>query len=157
MAKLTNFTYEELTIGQSATYSKPVTECDIQLFAAVSGDVNPVHLDPEFAAGTAFGERIAHGMLTGAIISAAIALELPGPGTIYVGQQLRFRQAVKIGDTITVELTVSDKQDRRKTVTLDCRAKNQAGKAVASGTAEVIPPGEKLELVRPELPPIRVG
>ncbi len=114
MPQLGNFTYDEIAIGQTARYSKLIEERDIQLFAAVSGDVNPVHLDAEFAAGTPFGERIAHGMLTGAIISAALAMELPGPGTVYLSQSLKFRLPVKFGDTITVALEVTDKQDRRQ-------------------------------------------
>jgi 3-hydroxybutyryl-CoA dehydratase len=152
MATLDNFTYDELTIGQTATYAKTIGERDIQLFAAVSGDVNPLHLDPDYAATTAFGERIAHGMLTGAVVSAALAMELPGPGTIYLAQSLRFRLPVKIGDTVTVELEITDKQDRRKTVTLDCKVFNQHRKLVAGGTAEVIAPTEKLSLPRPDLP-----
>ncbi len=152
MPKLSNFTYEEIAIGQTASYSKRVTELDIQLFAAVSGDVNPVHLDADYAAGTMFGERIAHGMLTGAIISAALAMELPGPGTIYLSQTLKFRLPVKIGDTITVVLEVTEKQDRRKIVTLDCQARNAAGKVVASGSAEVMAPPEKILIDRPALP-----
>ncbi len=156
MTALDNFTYEEITIGQTGSYSKRVEERDIQLFAAVSGDVNPVHLDAGYAAGTPFGERIAHGMLTGALVSAALATQLPGPGTIYLSQSLRFRLPVRIGDEVTVELEVTDKQDRRKTVTLDCKVYNQDRKLVASGTADVIAPGEKLSLPRPELPRIRI-
>lgn len=156
MATLDNFTYDEITIGQSASYSKTVEESDIQLFAAVSGDVNPVHLDAEFAATTMFGERIAHGMLTGAVISAALAMELPGPGTIYLGQSLRFRAPVKIGDTIRVELEVTDKQDKRRNVTLDCKVYNQDNKLVADGTAEVMAPADKQSLPRPELPRVSV-
>ena len=152
MPKLSNFTYEEIAIGQTASYFKRVTELDIQLFAAVSGDVNPEHLDADYAAGTMFGERIAHGMLTGAIISAALAMELPGPGTIYLSQTLKFRLPVKIGDTITVVLEVTGKQDRRKIVTLDCQARNAAGKVVASGSAEVMAPPEKILIDRPALP-----
>jgi 3-hydroxybutyryl-CoA dehydratase len=98
MPKISNFTYDEIHIGQIAQYTKQVNASDIVLFAAASGDLNPVHLDAEFAATTPFGEPIAHGMLTGAIISAAIATELPGPGTIYLSQTLRFRLPVKIGD-----------------------------------------------------------
>jgi acyl dehydratase len=157
MTRLRNYTFDEITIGQTARYSKTVDERDIQLFAAVSGDVNPVHLDAEFAAGTRFGERIAHGMLTGALISAALAMELPGPGTIYLGQSLRFRQPVHIGDTVTVELEVTAKTARRKTVTVACRAVNQAGKLVASGEAEVMAPEQKLVLPRPVLPGVEPG
>ena len=152
MPTVENFTFEELAPGQTATYTRAVTERDIALFAAVSGDVNPVHLDAGFAAGTPFGERIAHGMLTGAFISAALAMTLPGPGTIYLGQSLRFRLPVKIGDTITVTLEVTGKEARRRTVTLDCRASNGAGKTVVTGTAEVIAPAEKLRIALPEAP-----
>ncbi|MCB1702719.1 MAG: MaoC family dehydratase N-terminal domain-containing protein [Halioglobus sp.] len=154
MPKLGNFTFDEITIGQTANFSKQIEERDIRLFAAVSGDVNPVHLDADFAAGTAFGERIAHGMLTGALVSAALAMELPGPGTIYISQSLRFRLPVKIGDTVTVTLEVTEKQDRRKIVTLDCKASNAAGKLVATGTAQVIAPTQKLQIERPALPQV---
>ena len=156
MPKLANVTYDEITVGQTASYSRLVEERDIALFAAVSGDVNPVHLDADFAAGTVFGERIAHGMLTGAFISAALAMELPGPGTVYLGQSLRFRLPVKIGDTLTVTLEVTDKQDRRNIVTLDCRAHNQAGKLVATGTAEVMAPAQKISIERPQPPRVRI-
>lgn len=157
MPHISNHTYDEITIGQTATYSKLIEERDVQLFAAVSGDVNPVHLDAEFAATTQFGERIAHGMLSGAIISAAIAMELPGPGTIYLGQSLRFRLPVKLGDTITVHLEVVDKKDKRGFVTLDCKVFNQHAQLVVSGTAEVMAPKEKLSLQRPTPPCVRIG
>jgi acyl dehydratase len=152
VSELTNYTFDEISIGQTASYSKCVEEQDVQLFAAVSGDVNPVHLDAEFAAGTAFKERIAHGMLTGAVISAAIAMELPGPGSIYLGQSLRFRLPVKIGDTVTVELEVTEKREDKGFVTLDCKVRNQDGKTVATGTAEIMAPKEKLRIPRPGLP-----
>ena len=152
MSQISNYTYDEITIGQTATYSKLIEARDIQLFAAVSGDVNPVHLDAAFAATTQFGGCIAHGMLSGAIISAAIAMELPGPGTIYLGQTLRFSLPVKPGDTLTVHLQVTEKKDKRRMVTLDCKVFNQHDKLVLSGTAEVMAPGEKLVLQRPALP-----
>lgn len=157
MSQLSNYTYDEITIGQTASYTKEVREKDIQLFAAVSGDVNPVHLDADFAANTPFKERIAHGMLTGAFVSAALALELPGPGTIYLSQSLRFRLPVKIGDAITVHLEVTEKRDSKKFVTLDCKALNQKGKTVASGTAEVMAPSEKVSMPRPALPKFEVS
>jgi acyl dehydratase len=157
MSQLSNFTYDEITIGQTATYSKLVQERDIQLFAAASGDVNPVHLDADFAAGTLFKGRIAHGMLTGALISAALAMELPGPGTIYLSQSLRFRLPVKIGDLITIKLEVTDKRDKRQFVTLDCKAYNQEDKLVASGSAEVMAPSEKLVIERPALPSVQIA
>ena len=156
MSQLSNYTYDEISIGQTASYSKLIEEKDIQLFAAVSGDVNPVHLDAEFAASTPFKGRIAHGMLTGAVISAAIAIELPGPGTIYLGQTLRFRLPVKIDDTVTVQLEVTGKRDDKKFVTLDCKVINQNGKTVATGVAEVMAPGEKVQIPRPDLPRVEV-
>lgn len=149
---LTNFTYDELTIGQTATYSKRIDEQDVLMFAATSGDVNPVHLDEAFASATQFKQRIAHGMLSGAVISAALAMELPGPGTIYLGQSLRFRRPVTLGDTITVTLEVTAKQDRRQFVTLSCTVTNQAGETVVTGEAEVMAPSEKVSLPRPPLP-----
>lgn len=157
MPQISNYTYDEITIGQTATYSKLIEALDVQLFAAVSGDVNPVHLDAEFAATTQFKGCIAHGMLSGAIISAAIAMELPGPGTIYLGQTLRFRLPVKLGDSITVKLEVIEKKDKRGFVTLDCNVFNQDEQRVVTGTAEVMAPREKLVLDRPALPPVRVG
>tara|TARA_R110002049_G_scaffold245814_4_gene419872 strand:+ start:217 stop:693 length:477 start_codon:yes stop_codon:yes gene_type:complete len=156
MSQIRNYTYDEITIGQTARYSKQIEMRDIQLFAALSGDVNPVHLDAAFAATTQFKECIAHGMLSGAIISAAIAMELPGPGSIYLGQSLRFRLPVKIGDTITVQLEVTEKKDRRSIVTLDCKVLNQSGKLVVTGTAEVMAATEKLELPRPAPPSVHV-
>ena len=149
MPQVTNVTYDEIEVGQTATYTRQVSERDIQLYAAASGDVNPLHLDAEFAAGTRFGEQIAHGMLSGGFISAALAMKLPGPGCIYLGQSLRFRLPVKIGDTITVTLEVTEKQDRRKYVTMDCKATNQDGKLVVTGTAEVAAPTEKLVVEAP--------
>lgn len=157
MTMLENYTYEEITVGQTTSYSKTLTEQDILLFAAVSGDTNPVHLDEEFAATTIFNERIAHGMWTGGLISAAIALQLPGPGSIYLNQSLSFRAPAKLGDTITIKLEVTHKQDKRKTVTLACDAVNQQGTLVAQGTADVMAPRDKLSVPSPELPAIRVG
>jgi len=152
MNQLTGLTYDDISIGQTASFSKLVEEKDIQMFCAVSGDVNPVHIDAEFAAGTIFGERIAHGMLTGAVISAALAMELPGPGCIYLGQSLRFTRPVKIDDRITAHLEVTDKRDDKKIITIACEVINQHGKTVATGEAQVMPSREKLDIERPILP-----
>ena len=149
--------YDELVIGQSAEYSKTVSEQDIVLFAVISGDANPVHLDAEYARTTIFGERIAHGMFTGSLVSAALAMTLPGPGSIYLGQSLKFRRPVKINDTITVRLEVTEKRDAKKIVVLDCLVSNQHGYKVATGTAEVIAPAEKIRLETPALPTVQLG
>jgi len=156
VSKLENFTFDELKIGQSAEYSKTLGEDDIILFAAVSGDVNPVHMDADFARTTPFGERIAHGMYTGGLISAALAMKLPGPGTIYLGQNLKFERPVKLGDTITVHLKVLDKIEGKNFVTLDTTATNQHGKTVVSGSATVLAPKVKISITAPPLPTIRI-
>ncbi len=156
MTHLENFPIAELSVGLSKTYRKTLTEKDVILFAACSGDVNPVHLDKAYAATTAFGEPIAHGMWTGALISAAIATQLPGPGSVYRSQSLSFKHPVKIGDTVTVTLTISEIKERVKLVTLDCEAHNQDGKLIAKGVAEVIAPSEKQVLEMPVLPEIDI-
>ena len=96
MTTISNTPYSALEVGQKANFEKTIEERDIQLFAAMSGDRNPVHLDAEYAAGTLFKERIAHGMLSGALISAAVACTLPGPGTIYLGQTMKFLRPVTL-------------------------------------------------------------
>lgn len=154
MSKLSNFTYDEITIGQTASITKTLTDEDTKLFAAASGDVNPVHLDEEFAKTTMFKQRIAHGMWTGGLISAALAMELPGPGTIYLGQNLSFRAPVFLGDTITVTLEVTAKDDDKGWVTLACKAVNQDGKTVVKGEAQAIAPKEKVTIERPTLPTV---
>lgn len=157
MNLLENYPINELVVGQSASYSKTLTEQDVILFAACSGDVNPVHLDKAYATTTPFGEPIGHGMWTGALVSAAIATRLPGPGSVYRSQSLSFKHPVKIGDTVTVTLTVSEIKERVKLVTLECEAHNQSGKLIAKGTAEVIAPAEKQHLPAGALPMITLG
>lgn len=130
---------EDLAIGQSAERRRTVTAADIEAFAAVTGDDNPVHLDEAYAAKTSFGGRIAHGMLSAGYISAVLGAELPGPGAIYVSQMLNFRRPVRIGDEVTARATVSAIDARRGRVTLDtvCEV---GGKAVVEGEAVVIAP-----------------
>ncbi|HTF94996.1 MAG TPA: MaoC/PaaZ C-terminal domain-containing protein [Cellvibrio sp.] len=156
MSLLENRPITDIEVGQTATYSKTLTEQDVILFAACSGDVNPVHLDKAYAATTTFGEPIGHGMWTGALVSAAIATRLPGPGSVYRSQSLQFKHPVKIGDVVTVTLTVADIKERVKLVTLDCEAHNQEGKLIAKGVAEVIAPAEKLLIKAGDLPVINL-
>lgn len=155
MSLLENYPIDQIAVGQTASYSKTLTERDVILFAACSGDVNPVHLDKTYAATTPFGEPIGHGMWTGALVSAAIATRLPGPGSVYRSQSLNFKHPVKIGDTVTVTLTVTEIKERLKLITLDCAAHNQDGRLIAKGIAEVIAPAEKLSINAGELPSIR--
>lgn len=156
MTLLENYTITDLAIGVSANYSKTLTREDVVLFARCSGDVNPVHLDADYAATTAFGEPIGHGMWTGALVSAAIATRLPGPGSIYRSQSLSFKHPVKLGDEVTVTLTVSEIKARVRLVVLDCEAHNQEGKLVLKGVAEVIAPAEKQSLKPGLLPEIQI-
>lgn len=131
--------FEDLVVGQSATFSKTVTEADIVLFAGVSGDTNPVHLDAEYAATTMFKSRIAHGMLSAGFISTVIGTKLPGPGAIYVGQTLKFKAPVRIGDTVTarVEVTALVAEKKFATFKTQCLV---GGKVVIDGEATVMVP-----------------
>jgi 3-hydroxybutyryl-CoA dehydratase len=118
----TGFFFEDLHVGQTASLGKTITEADILLYAAVSMDTNPVHLNDEAAKQSIFGERIAHGMLSAGLISAVLGTQLPGPGTIYMGQTLRFRGPVKIGATVnaTVEVTALNEEKKRATLKTTC-------------------------------------
>jgi 3-hydroxybutyryl-CoA dehydratase len=156
MTTLTNIPFDQLSIHQQAHYSKVVTEQDVQLFASLSGDANPIHLDESYAQTTQFKQRIAHGMLTGAVISAAIAMKLPGPGTIYLGQSLRFKRPVMLGDSITVTLTVLEKHESKPRVKLQCEVHNQHNELVADGEAEVLAPTEQQTLTLAALPEVRM-
>ncbi|MGN5595516.1 MaoC family dehydratase [Stutzerimonas nitrititolerans] len=156
MATISNTPYSALEVGQKASFEKTIGERDIQLFAAMSGDRNPVHLDAEFARGTLFKERIAHGMLSGALISAAVACTLPGPGTIYLGQTMRFARPVKIGDTITVHVEILEKLPKNR-VRVGTNVSNQNGELVVEGEAEVLAPRRAETVELKELPPISIG
>jgi len=136
---LAGYFLEDLELGMSAERAHVVTEADITAFAEVSGDFNPVHMDEAFAATTAFKGRIAHGMLSAAWLSALIAGDLPGPGTIYMSQSLRFRRPVRIGDEVVsrVEVTAIDTEKARVTLATVCRV---AGKDVLEGEALVMAP-----------------
>lgn len=151
-----NFTFDELSLGQSAQRSHTLTPQDVLAFAAVSGDANPAHLDAEYAAGTMFKGVIAHGLWGGAFISAVLGTQLPGPGTIYLEQTLRFSRPVRPGDTITATLTVTGKDAEKKRVELDCVLKNQHGETVVSGTAKVLAPATKVRRPRIPLPRIQL-
>ena len=127
---------EELTVGQSAMFGKTVTEADITAFAGVSGDTNPIHLHEGFAKTTRFGQRIAHGMLSGSFISTVIGTKLPGPGAIYVSQTLNFMAPVMIGETITAVATITAIDDLRRRVTLRTQCLS-GDKVVIEGEAVV--------------------
>ncbi len=144
-----NYTFDELIIGQSAMLTRSLTLDDIRAFAAVSGDTNPAHLDPEYANDTLFHGVIAHGMWGGALISAVLGTQFPGPGTIYLQQDLHFTKPVRIGDTLTVTVTVRTRDETKKRVELDCDVRNQKGDSVLNGLAKVIAPSQKVR--RPKI------
>ena len=130
---------DQLQPGMSASIAKTVTEADIILFAGISTDVNPAHLDEEYAKGTMFGGRIAHGMLSAGFISAVLANKLPGPGTIYLSQTLKFKAPVRPGDTVTATVTVREVNVAKNRVTLDTVC-TVAGKVVIEGESLMMPP-----------------
>ncbi len=133
-------TIQELQPGDTATFSKTVSEADIYLYAGVTGDANPVHTNEEYARGTFFKTRIAHGMLIGGFISTVIGNRLPGPGTVYIRQELDFKAPVRIGDTVTAVVEVAEIHGPRNRVVLRIYCKNQEGAIVVDGRAVVSPP-----------------
>ncbi len=156
MDYIENHVYDEIKVGDHATISRTLTRDDIVLFAAVSGDVNPAHVDEEFARSKKFHEIIAHGMWGGALISTVLGTVLPGPGTIYVSQTLRFRHPVAIGDTVHVTVTAKEKVAEKGRIFFDCHCVNQDGEEVITGTAEVVAPREKIKRPRVPIPTVQI-
>lgn len=134
--------FEELAVGQAATLERTVQDADVVAYAGITGDDNPVHLDEAVAAASRFGGRIAHGMLGAGYISAAIGTRLPGPGSIYLGQTLRFTAPVRIGDTVTTRVEVLELIPEKRRVKLGTRCTNQQGTTVIEGEALVMVPDE---------------
>lgn len=133
---------EDLAVGMTAAYAKTVTDADIVLFAGISGDVNPVHLNQEFAAGTMFEGRIAHGMLSASFISTVIGTKLPGPGAIYLAQNLKFKAPVRSGDTVQARVTVTEIQADKRRVALKTVC-TVGDKVVIDGDALIMVPGKR--------------
>lgn len=151
-----NRTFDEIRIGDTANVTRTLTSDDIRLFAAVSGDVNPSHMDPDYAETDLFHHVVAHGMWGAGLISAVLGTELPGPGTIYRGQSLRFLAPVSVGDMITASVTVTDKRELDHVILFDCRCVSAEGREVITGQAEVMAPTEKVARPRVPLPEIRL-
>ena len=127
--------YENIKIGDEASLARTITEAHIVNYAGITGDMNPLHVDAEYAAHSMFKERIAHGMLMAGLISAVLGTQLPGPNSIYLGQDLKFMAPVMIGDTIKVVVTVTGKRDEKRIITLRTTACNQRGEMVVDGNA----------------------
>ncbi|OMH27169.1 MaoC family dehydratase [Motiliproteus sp. MSK22-1] len=134
MENMHGYYLEDLKIGMQASYAKTITEADVVLFAGITGDDNPIHLNAEYAEQTMFEQRIVHGMFSAGLISAVLGTRMPGPGAIYIDQQLKFKAPVHIGDTVTATATVLEIDEQRRRVKLEtiCTVK---GKRVAEGTA----------------------
>ena len=133
-------TIQEINIGDSTSVSKTITETDVYLFAGLTGDLNPAHVNQEASAKTMFKGRIAHGMLSAGLISTVLGMYLPGPGTIYLGQELKFTKPVRFGDTVTATATVVEKNEAKNTLKLETVCTNQNGDVVIKGMATVMPP-----------------
>ena len=151
-----NVTYDEISIGQSARLLRTLTMEDIRAFAAVSGDTNPAHMNPEFAHDSPFHGVIAHGMWGGALISALLGNQFPGAGTIYMDQMLHFLKPMRVGDTLTVTATVTQKLAERHRVEFDCTVLNQHGEVVLHGMAGVKAPRTKVRLPKVAAPRIQL-
>lgn len=155
MEMIRNKPYDSITVGDKATLTRTLTRKDIQLFAIMSGDVNPAHVDEEYANSSQFHHIIAHGMWGGALISTVLGTQLPGPGTIYLKQDFTFRRPVSLGDNLTVTVTVVEKREHHQ-ILLDCACTNQDGEVVIDGQALVKAPTEQIDRPRAVLPAIEL-
>lgn len=133
-------TISELKVGDSASFTKTITETDVYMYAGISGDLNPAHVNQVVAEDSMFKGRIAHGMLVSSLISTVLGMYLPGPGTIYMGQELKFLAPVRFNDTITATATVETMNVEKNRITLKTVCTNQDGKVVIDGNATVMPP-----------------
>lgn len=153
---LENVVFDELTVGQQASLNKLLTQKDIKLFAAVSGDINPAHMDPEYAKSDIFQGIVGHGMWSASLISTLLGTVLPGPGTIYLEQDIKFKKPVRINDTITVTVIVHEKKDDKPIVIFDCKGVNKRGETVMEGLATVLAPTKKVRAPKINLPDVEL-
>lgn len=153
---LENFTFDEIKVGQSAEITRQLTQQEIHIYAAVSGDVNPAHLDAQYAENTRFNGVVGNSMWAGGLISTVLGTELPGPGTGHLEQDIKFKQPIKPDEVITAKVTVKKKIKKDKTVVFDCICTNEKGESVAEGTVVVLAPIKKIKILRPDTPMISV-
>ncbi len=157
MTTIENRTFAELTVGDSASLSRVVTRDDILAYAALSGDLNPIHIDEEFARENLFHKLVAHGNFAVMLISALIGTRLPGPGAVFLSQTMNFRRPVAPGNTLTVAVVVREKAEAGRKVVLDCTVTNQAGEVVIDGTAEIAAPRRKIAREAPAVPALQLA
>ena len=132
-------TLAEIAVGDTARFSKTVTQADVTLFAGLTGDFNPLHVDHAHAAGTRFGQPVVHGALLAGLVSTVVGMQLPGPGALYASQSLAFKKPVFLGDTVTAEAEVVERIEDQNRVRLATRCLNQAGEVVAEGESVLLP------------------
>jgi len=152
-----NRTYDEIRVGDAATLVRTLRPEDIQMFAIISGDMNPTHVDPEYARSSQFREVVAHGMWGGVLFSNILGTQFPGPGTVYIDQSLHFDRTIRVGDTLTVTVTCQRKFDHNRHILFDCNCTNQDNERVIHGTAEVAAPTEKIKRPKAALPELRLA
>ncbi|MEW6164247.1 MAG: bifunctional enoyl-CoA hydratase/phosphate acetyltransferase [Pseudomonadota bacterium] len=152
-----NRTFAEIQVGDVATLVRTLRPEDIQMFAILSGDMNPTHVDPEYARSSQFREVVAHGMWGGMLFSNVLGTQFPGPGTVYVDQSLHFERSVRVGDTLTVTVTCQRKFDHNHHILFDCDCTNQDNERIIHGTAEVVAPTEKIRRPKMALPEIKLS
>ncbi len=152
-----NRTFEEIAVGDFSQLVRTLKPEDIHLFAVMSGDVNPTHVDPEYARSSQFREVVGHSMWGSTLISTILGTEFPGPGTVYVSQGLNFWRPITIGDTLTITVSCREKYQHNHHIIFDCTAVNQDGLKVIDGTAEVLAPSEKIKRVRVSLPKVNIS
>ena len=152
-----NRTYDEIQVGDSVTLVRTLRPEDIQMFAIISGDMNPTHVDPEYARSSQFREVVGHGMWGGMLFSNVLGTQFPGPGTIYVDQSFHFERSVRVGDTLTVTVTCQRKFDHNHHIIFDCDCVNQDKERVIRGSAEVIAPTEKIRRPKVAMPEIKLS
>ena len=152
-----NRTYDEIKVGDHSQLVRTLRPDDIHLFAVMSGDVNPTHVDTEYARSSQFREVVGHSMWGSTLISTVLGTEFPGPGTVYVSQNLNFWRPITIGDTLTITVTCREKYDHNHHIVFDCLAVNQDGLKVIDGQAEVQAPTEKIKRARIHLPEITIS
>jgi len=138
--KMKGKTINEIRVGDKEFFQKTISETDVYMYAGITGDLNPAHINEEYAKGTMFKGRIVHGMLTAGLISSVLGMKLPGPGTIYLKQELKFTAPVRIGDTINAEVEVIELLQEKNRVILKTTCTNQDGVVVLDGIATVMPP-----------------
>lgn len=157
MEYIENRTFDEIQIGDTSTLVRTLRNEDIQMFAVMSGDINPTHVDPEYANSSSFREVVGHGMWGGMLVSNVLGTQFPGPGSVYIGQTFIFERPVRIGDTLKVTIACQQKFAHNHHIIFDCRARNQEGESILHGMAEVLAPLEKIRRPKMEMPELKLS